>query len=591
MANKIQIKRGLKAQLPTLNTGEFGLCTDTEELFIGNSSNLQIITLNDADYIKVKSSSVDMINSAILLAKNMNLQGVFIPKKTTPYIIEKEIIVHSDIHLYSNGAEIQPTGSMITSKATMIRNVGFDANGYNGDKNIIIEGFVLNSLNQSVGGISLCHTSDCIIRRNKIINVAQPSHAMDLAGNKNLLVTYNVCSDGNQSAIQIDECATGSVPALTLPKLNEDGTSCFNIRIENNSLYRINASAIHIHKRKHKNIFISKNYFENCMLGVADDGTYGTNHENLNITNNTFVGGENSTSIALYSGCRNGIITGNICDTKNNGILLMKNDNNNQYYNMVISHNTITNAIKTPILITDGRKVIIEGNIIGDYGSDTVERNGIYIIDSNYVKIIGNEIFNSISNLNRVGIRLSGSDNIDILTNSIISVATGVMGNSMSKYVKVNSNTFRNIRTNCIFFEGAEGAVMELLKINNNIIDDCGNFGVRIMFANYCDISMNTFLNFRTTGTCISCSKVGLSTINGNLIDTQSSIGIGVSGESSTVRYGKNTICNNIVKGVTNGIQVLNFSNNNIVCNNVVEGSTLTAISTSDNVVANNRII
>ncbi|HCF71936.1 MAG TPA: hypothetical protein DER33_10220 [Syntrophomonas sp.] len=37
MANKIQIKRGLKTNLPALDVGEPALCTDTKEVFIGNS--------------------------------------------------------------------------------------------------------------------------------------------------------------------------------------------------------------------------------------------------------------------------------------------------------------------------------------------------------------------------------------------------------------------------------------------------------------------------------------------------------------------------------------------------------------------------
>ena len=42
MAHKIQVKRGNKADLPTLDAGEFGLCQDTNELFIGNSGNQKI---------------------------------------------------------------------------------------------------------------------------------------------------------------------------------------------------------------------------------------------------------------------------------------------------------------------------------------------------------------------------------------------------------------------------------------------------------------------------------------------------------------------------------------------------------------------
>mgnify|MGYP006983328480 CR=1 FL=1 len=42
MAHKIQVKRGNKADLPTLDAGEFGLCQDTNELFIGNNGNQKI---------------------------------------------------------------------------------------------------------------------------------------------------------------------------------------------------------------------------------------------------------------------------------------------------------------------------------------------------------------------------------------------------------------------------------------------------------------------------------------------------------------------------------------------------------------------
>lgn len=44
---KILIKRGNKVSLPTLDTGEMGLCIDTKEVFIGNDSNLQFILTND----------------------------------------------------------------------------------------------------------------------------------------------------------------------------------------------------------------------------------------------------------------------------------------------------------------------------------------------------------------------------------------------------------------------------------------------------------------------------------------------------------------------------------------------------------------
>lgn len=42
---KIQIKRGKKNNLPRLNVGEWGMTTDTNEIFLGgSSSNLQVAT-------------------------------------------------------------------------------------------------------------------------------------------------------------------------------------------------------------------------------------------------------------------------------------------------------------------------------------------------------------------------------------------------------------------------------------------------------------------------------------------------------------------------------------------------------------------
>ncbi len=47
MAVTIQIKRGTKAGLPALAPGEYGLATDTGELFVGgNSGNIQVATLS-----------------------------------------------------------------------------------------------------------------------------------------------------------------------------------------------------------------------------------------------------------------------------------------------------------------------------------------------------------------------------------------------------------------------------------------------------------------------------------------------------------------------------------------------------------------
>jgi hypothetical protein len=52
MPNTIQVKRGSLASLPTLNSGEFGFCTDTYDIFIGDGvDNHQIATRNYVDSV------------------------------------------------------------------------------------------------------------------------------------------------------------------------------------------------------------------------------------------------------------------------------------------------------------------------------------------------------------------------------------------------------------------------------------------------------------------------------------------------------------------------------------------------------------
>jgi N-acetylneuraminic acid mutarotase len=59
MSNKIQIKRGAKANLPILDPGELALCTDTNEVFVGNNSNVQLAKQNDVTANTFKISTLE----------------------------------------------------------------------------------------------------------------------------------------------------------------------------------------------------------------------------------------------------------------------------------------------------------------------------------------------------------------------------------------------------------------------------------------------------------------------------------------------------------------------------------------------------
>lgn len=60
MSNKIQIKRGIKTNLPVLDVGEPAFTTDTQEFFIGDgSSNIQIAKQSDLEITNMQLSDMD----------------------------------------------------------------------------------------------------------------------------------------------------------------------------------------------------------------------------------------------------------------------------------------------------------------------------------------------------------------------------------------------------------------------------------------------------------------------------------------------------------------------------------------------------
>ncbi len=66
MAVKIQVKRGLETNLPTLSQGEFGFTTDSKKVFIGDgSSNIELLSSPNANYLKNDSDDTTTGNITI----------------------------------------------------------------------------------------------------------------------------------------------------------------------------------------------------------------------------------------------------------------------------------------------------------------------------------------------------------------------------------------------------------------------------------------------------------------------------------------------------------------------------------------------
>ncbi|WP_209122924.1 right-handed parallel beta-helix repeat-containing protein [Alkalihalobacillus sp. BA299] len=93
MSYKIQIRRGLKTDLPLLDEGELGLCTDTGELFIGtNEGNRQL-----ADHIEVHEllglkANKDDVNSELEVINNQ------LSTKASAEYVDNQLVNKADIN-------------------------------------------------------------------------------------------------------------------------------------------------------------------------------------------------------------------------------------------------------------------------------------------------------------------------------------------------------------------------------------------------------------------------------------------------------------------------------------------------------------
>lgn len=83
MAQKIQIRRGLKADLPSLSEGEFGFCLDTKELFIGTSTgNVLVNNVSWSDIMDKPSFSTVATTGSY---NDLSNKPVIPPEYTLPF--------------------------------------------------------------------------------------------------------------------------------------------------------------------------------------------------------------------------------------------------------------------------------------------------------------------------------------------------------------------------------------------------------------------------------------------------------------------------------------------------------------------------
>lgn len=422
------------------------------------------------------------------------------------------------LHIFSNtildlsaGVTLQYTassGNMLMSgtsgsyKGYDNYNMSAACNGYNGFKNITVQGgtWIGNDENES-SLIRIAHATNVKLE-NMILSHGGCAHQAELAAINGLLVkkctfkdygkTEGSLSDDKQEALQLDIPCSSKI----YKNVYEDGTTM-------------------------KNVEISGCLFENVPRGVGSHSLLnGAYHENIKINNNTFVNVLEQAVIALnYYNCE---INNNKMNNCGAGILV-------QYFksNPISIYTTIFDGKQTyKGSIRHDAKTVISGNSITTKYSETCEEiQGIKIYGRNMTanatgrdkKVIpaGNYYISGINVSDNTivtaghGIHLMGARNCQVYDNNITGKNYSNIDKRKGKYdgifvengcrnINVSSNMIKNPARGGIFAQGDSNLAM----ITKNTIIGCGDRGIHLYNTSGVrgEISDNSIRNCKKSG-------------------------------------------------------------------------------------------
>ena len=426
MAHKIQIKRGNKADLPTLDDGEFGLCQDTNELFIGNDGNQKIfppteITISDVEGLQTAlDGKVD--DSQVLT--NVPANAKFTDTVYThPATHSADMIVDGTTNKVFTATEkdklagiaanannyTHPTtagNKHIPSGGSNGKILGYDSDGAAKwiDPPAGVE--IANNLTETEPGKALDATQGKVladlVSNSSGVKTARFVVGTSTAGWTAADVDY-LC-DGTNDATQII-AALNALPATGGEIVILDGT------------YNITAS-IHIPTdnvsiRGNGNATILKRMYDSTNTNsgstarglITLNGKSGCKIQGLQIDGNDATYTANNNYGIYLSSSSNNMVTGNTCNNNSyNGISLSSSSNN------MVTGNTCNNNNYYGIFISSfSNNNTVTGNTCNN------NSDGIRLNTSSNNTITGNTCNN-----NSYGIRASSSSNNTITGNTCI---------------------------------------------------------------------------------------------------------------------------------------------------------------------------
>ena len=460
----------------------------------------------------------------------------------------------------------------ISSRLRMFSNTTLDATGatinYSSEaeasSNLIMAGYSADNKNASFGGYN-GYSNITVVGGTWISPLYNKGTIIRFAHGKNITIS-DVTLSGGGCAHQMEVCA---INGFTVIGCTFENLKAFVNRADKQEALQLDIPCspdvfkeVYDDGTVMKNVLVSGCTFKNVPRGVGTHtALLGAYHENIVITNNTFidVGEEAIIGLNYY----NSQITNNTIINCGGGILF-------QYFkanlNSVYASVTDGSYVKS---VRHDAKTVISGNTISiAYTGDSDEYQGIKIYGYNltanktgaYGKTIpaGDYYISNVTVENNTintaghGVHLMDAKNCKIQNNIINGKGYSAKDANATKYdgifleqsslnAKIYNNHIKNIVRNGILLTTASTAN----QISDNVIQDTGRFGIGLYSA--CkmtgNITNNTISNTRDSGISIS-TKSTVGEIKSNQINNVKGSGIVVYSECTVLgNISLNTLC------------------------------------------------
>lgn len=483
------------------------------------------------------------------------------------YQMTGTICLYSNIHLYASGATITKTS---TNKHILLRlgNTQESAGGYEGYRNITIEGGVWDSNYESVlnkegaggfVGFRIGHATNVTVKDVTFLNNLK-SHFLELAGVKDALVTgctfrgyWTPYEEGGQECIQLDACKDYIFPGY----LPYDGSVCENVTITNNVFEDVFAgvgSHSMMFDKPYRNVTVTSNRFTNLKKRAVWFLNYMDSRVENNVMTNVGAGVDvqsmHDKNVHINEGQQ------------------VSSEGNHQTGNILVSGNTISLAKGRVISGSYWRASGVQ--ILGKKmsGSSTGVPDGVYTMQNVQVK---NNTITGPGN----GVRLELADNCQVSGNSIRLSRPEKFTNlgiylGAARENTISSNKVERSANTGIYLYNGKNSYNRTSRRNSitlNTLISCGAEGIKTAYhSDYTKIYQNTVLYSRSMG--IEISRCCRNEVLSNKVYRSGLDGIRVDSATVNTTVDKNRCWQNERCGIAlYSKRIISVSGNNILEN------------------------